>query len=123
MKSKLKKLIVIMVAMCLICISYLIGLYSENRVSYSNSENEISAEEIPFENSESESDFVEVFSHEFYKSHIAIIEEECRIHVDGSQLVDYYVDGNWYCYYVYNDGDAYIITLKNNHVDMDVIVN
>ena len=44
---------------------------------------------------------------------------ECGLAViDYVALIDSYEDGNWYAYYIYSDGDCYVITLKNNHVDV-----
>lgn len=53
---------------------------------------------------------------------IIISETEITI-IDEMKLVDSYEDGNWYCYYLYCDGDVYVVTLKNGHVDMAVQLN
>ena len=34
-----------------------------------------------------------------------------------------YEEGCWYCYYIYADGDVYVVTTKNNHVDICVQLN
>ena len=53
-----------------------------------------------------------------------ILIEECPFCViDEIYEIDSYVDGNWYCYYLYADGDVYVVTLKNNHVDICVQLN
>lgn len=53
-----------------------------------------------------------------------ILIEECPFYViDEIYEIDSYVDGNWYCYYLYADGDVYVVTLKNNHVDVCVQLN
>ena len=43
--------------------------------------------------------------------------------VDYMALVDSYVEGRWYCYYICADGDCYTVTIKNGHVDMFVQLN
>ena len=146
MKINMKKAIIIMVIFVLIEVAYLIGFYSTNKESYSNSENEICAEN-PSSNLESNSDFENEFldcdtdltSTEDYviiitdnesdinidePTHEDIMLNECPFStIDDSYLIDSYEDGNWYCYYLYCDGDVYVVTLKNNHVDVCVMLN
>lgn len=127
---------------------YLIGFYTPNKVTYGNSEDEI-AEEIPICESESEieteipisdedlteevdddiiiidnksEDDVEIVDSEPTLEDILI--DECPFYViDEIYEIDSYVEGNWYCYYIYADGDVYVVTLKNGHVDICVQLN
>lgn len=49
---------------------------------------------------------------------------ECPFYViDKIYEIDSYVEGNWYCYYIYADGDVYVVTTKNGHVDIYVQLN
>lgn len=94
------------------------------------SESELEIEsEIPNEISESNSDYdsddltnIEdcvIIIEEDEPTVEDIIMNECGLAViDYVALVDSYEDGNWYAYYIYSDGDCYVITLKNNHVDV-----
>ena len=43
--------------------------------------------------------------------------------IDEIYEIDSYVEGNWYCYYIYADGDVYVVTTKNGHVDICVQLN
>ena len=53
-----------------------------------------------------------------------ILIEECPFCViDEIYEIDSYTEGNWYCYYLFADGDVYVVTLKNNHVDICVQLN
>ena len=53
-----------------------------------------------------------------------ILIDECPFYViDEIYEIDSYVEGNWYCYYIYADGDVYVVTLKNGHVDICVQLN
>lgn len=53
-----------------------------------------------------------------------ILIEECPFCViDEIYEIDSYAEGNWYCYYLFADGDVYVVTLKNNHVDICVQLN
>ena len=53
-----------------------------------------------------------------------ILIEECPFCViDEIYEIDSYVKGNWYCYYIYADGDVYVVTTKNGHVDICVQLN
>ena len=146
MKMNIKNLIIIMIIFVLIEMAYLIGFYSTNKESYSNSENEICAEN-PSLNSESNLDFENEFldcdtdltSENDYDiiimddeadvntcelTHEDIMLNECPfVVIDESYLIDSYEEGNWYCYYLYCDGDVYVVTLKNNHVDVCVMLN
>ena len=50
--------------------------------------------------------------------------DECPFYViDEIYEIDSYVKGNWYCYYIYADGDVYVVTTKNGHVDICVQLN
>lgn len=148
MKINLKKLIGIMILIIAFEVVYLIGFYTPNKITYGNSEDEI-AEEIPICESESELEIeipisdedlteeidddiiitdedicdIEPLITEDGYTHEDIIFNECKLWVDYMQLVDCYEDGNWYCYYIYSDGDCYVVTLKNNHVDICVMLN
>ena len=53
----------------------------------------------------------------------AIIERDTGLHVDYIQLIDEYTKGNWCALYVHCDGDLYVITIKNNSVDVCCILN
>ena len=148
MKINLKKLIGIMILIIAFEVVYLIGFYTPNKVTYGNSEDEI-AEEIPICESESEieteipisdedlteevdddiiiidnksEDDVEIVDSEPTLEDILI--DECPFYViDEIYEIDSYVEGNWYCYYIYADGDVYVVTLKNGHVDICVQLN
>ena len=53
-----------------------------------------------------------------------ILINECPFYViDEIYEIDSYVKGNWYCYYIYADGDVYVVTTKNGHVDICVQLN
>lgn len=53
-----------------------------------------------------------------------ILIDECPFYViDEIYEIDSYVEGNWYCYYIYADGDVYVVTTKNGHVDVCVQLN
>ena len=53
-----------------------------------------------------------------------ILIDECPFYViDEIYKIDSYVEGNWYCYYIYADGDVYVVTTKNSHVDICVQLN
>lgn len=53
-----------------------------------------------------------------------ILVDECPFYViDEIYEIDSYVEGNWYCYYIYADGDVYVVTTKNGHVDICVQLN
>lgn len=131
---------------------YLIGFYMPNKVVYGNSEEEI-AEEIPICESELESEIENLISEseiaeedltEIPNDDIIIIEdepieeevieeeptlediliEECPFCViDEIYEIDFYEEGNWYCYYLFADGDVYVVTTKNGHVDVCVQLN
>lgn len=50
--------------------------------------------------------------------------DECPFCViDEIYEIDSYAKGNWYCYYIYADGDVYVVTTKNGHVDICVQLN
>ena len=53
-----------------------------------------------------------------------ILIDECPFYViDEIYEIDSYAKGNWYCYYIYADGDIYVVTTKNGHVDICVQLN
>lgn len=53
-----------------------------------------------------------------------ILINECPfVVIDELYEIDSYEEGNWYCYYIYADGDIYVVTLKNDHVDVCVQLN
>ena len=53
-----------------------------------------------------------------------ILIDECPfVVIDEIYEIDSYEEGNWYCYYLFADGDVYVVTLKNNHVDVCVQLN
>ena len=53
-----------------------------------------------------------------------ILIDECPFSViDEINEIDSYAKGNWYCYYIYADGDVYVVTTKNGHVDICVQLN
>ena len=148
MKINLKKLIGIMILIIAFEVVYLIGFYTPNKVTYGNSEDEI-AEEIPICESESEieteipisdedlteevdddiiivdnesEDDIEIVDSEPTLEDILI--NECPFSViDEIDEIDSYEEGCWYCYYIYADGDVYVVTTKNNHVDICVQLN
>ena len=69
-----------------------------------------------------EEDIVEIEDSEPTLEDILI--DECPFYViDEIYEIDSYVEGNWYCYYIYADGDVYVVTTKNGHVDICVQLN
>lgn len=146
--SYTKRVLAIGIIGIVICISYLYGFYTENKISFSNSENEISAdlteevsddtiimeeEILPSEEEEiclnkienenqnsdenSDDDFDDDFDTEG-RTHREIIEETLLQEVNMCKMIDSYEEGNWFVYYVYADGDVYVITFKNNSIDI-----
>lgn len=142
-----KRIIIVGIMGILIMLGYLCGFWAENKISFSNSENEISAEEdnlteeivddtiimeeeiaepiedeICLNKSESENENPISDSDEDSKTegrtHREIIEENLIQEVNVCKCIDAYEEGNWFCYYVYADGDIYVITLKNDRVDV-----
>lgn len=148
-KTILKKVIVIMLIFIAMEVCYLIGFYTENKISYGNSEEEISAEvsdeivdeisnedleieiEIPISNAdlteEIDDDIIIVDDESDVDSEPTledILINECPFSViDEIDEIDSYEEGCWYCYYIYADGDVYVVTTKNNHVDICVQLN
>ena len=148
-KTILKKVIVIMLIFIAMEVGYLIGFYTENKISYGNSEEEISAEvsneivdeisnedleietEIPISNAdlteEIDDDIIIVDDESDVDSEPTledILINECPFSViDEIDEIDSYEEGCWYCYYIYADGDVYVVTTKNNHVDICVQLN
>lgn len=148
-KTILKKVIVIMLIFIAMEVCYLIGFYTENKISYGNSEEEISAEvsdeivdeisnedlEIETEIPISDADLTEEIDDD-----IIIVDDESDVDseptledilinerpfsvIDEIDEIDSYEEGCWYCYYIYADGDVYVVTTKNNHVDICVQLN
>ena len=140
MKINLKKVVVIMICIIVFEIVYFVGFYASNKIAYGNSKDEIAAE---FSNSESENENEDEDVIEDSEStpsdltdseddDIIIIEDEdteptlediliaeCPFKViDEIYEIDSYKKGNWYCYYLFCDGDVYVVTLKNGHVDV-----
>lgn len=144
-KNILKKAIIIMVIFIAMEVCYLIGFYAENKISYGNSEEEISAEisdeisnedleietEIPISDAdlteETDDDIIIVDDKSDVDSEPTledILINECPFSViDEIDEIDSYEEGCWYCYYIYADGDVYVVTTKNNHVDICVQLN
>ena len=102
---------------------------SENKNLISESEiTEEDLTEIPnddiiiIEDEPIEEEVVEVIEKEPTLEDILI--DECPFYViDEIYEIDSYVEGNWYCYYIYADGDVYVVTTKNGHVDICVQLN
>lgn len=140
----IKRIIVIGIIGIIICVAYLCGFYAENKISFSNSESEIAVEEvdltkesvddiimveeiaeqstdneskIEIENENSDDDFDDDFDIEG-RTHREIIEESLLQEVNRCEMIDSYEDNNWFAYYVYADGDVYVITIKNNVIDI-----
>ena len=148
-KNILKKAIAIMLIFIAMEVCYLIGFYTENKISYGNSEEEISAEvsdeivdEISNEDLEIETEIPisDVDLTEETDDDIIIVDDESDIDseptledilinecpfsvIDEIYEIDSYEEGCWYCYYIYADGDVYVVTTKNNHVDICVQLN
>lgn len=148
-KNILKKVIAIMLIFIAMEVCYLIGFYTENKISYGNSEEEISAEvsdeivdeisnedleietEIPISDAdlteETDDDIIIVDDESDVDSEPTledILINECPFSViDEIYEIDSYEEGCWYCYYIYADGDVYVVTTKNNHVDICVQLN
>jgi hypothetical protein len=148
-KNILKKAIAIMLIFIAMEVCYLIGFYTENKISYGNSEEEISAEvsdeivdeisnenleietEIPISDAdlteETDDDIIIVDDESDMDSEPTledILINECPFSViDEIDEIDSYEEGCWYCYYIYADGDVYVVTTKNNHVDICVQLN
>ena len=153
-KTILEKAIAIMLIFVVMEICYLIGFSAENKISYGNSEEEISAEvsdeivdeisnedleietEIPISNenlTEEINDDIIMVDNE-PKDDIEIVDSEPTLEdmlinecpfsvIDEIREIDSYEEGCWYCYYIYADGDVYVVTTKNNHVDVCVQLN
>lgn len=43
--------------------------------------------------------------------------------IDYIRLIDKSTKYQWYAYYIQSDGDLYVITIRNNHVDVCCILN
>lgn len=148
MNNHVRNIVIIIVILVTAIIAYSVGMYAKNVVTVSNSEIENSAEvsdEIPIENSEENfeieneisisdtdltnevKDVIIITENEAVENKLTledIIMNECGLAViDYIALVDSYKDGNWYAYYICADGDCYVVTLKNNHVDVRCQLN
>lgn len=150
-KTILEKAIAIMLIFIAMEVCYLIGWSAENKISYGNSEEEISAEvsdeivdEISNEDLEIETEIpisdedltektnddiiiVDNESEDITDSEPTLEDmliNECPFSViDEIREIDSYEEGCWYCYYIYGDGDVYVVTTKNSHVDICVQLN
>lgn len=139
MESKVRNFVIIIVIIVTAALSYSLGIFAKNVIVNSESENaEILSEsgleiesEIPNEISESDFDYdsddltntedcaIIIEEVEAEPTVEDIIMNECGLAViDYIALIDSYEDGNWYAYYICSDGDCYVVTLKNNHVDV-----
>lgn len=137
MDNKVRNFVIIIVIIVVAILAYSVGIFAKNVII--NSESETTAElleseleiesEIPNEISESDFDYdsddltnVEdcvIIIEEDEPTVEDVIMNECGLTViDYVALIDSYEDGNWYAYYIHSDGDCYVITLKNNHVDV-----
>ena len=47
-----------------------------------------------------------------------IIDMQTGLHVDYIKLIDKYPKGHWAAYYLCADGDVYVVTIKNDNVDV-----
>jgi ABC-type transport system substrate-binding protein len=43
--------------------------------------------------------------------------------IDYMRLIDKSTKYKWYAYYIQSDGDLYVVTIRNNHVDVCCILN
>lgn len=137
MDNKARNFVIIIVIIVVAILAYSVGIFAKNVIANSESETaEILSEseleiesEIPNEISESDFDYdsddltnIEdcvIIIEEAEPTVEDIIMNECGLAViDYIALIDSYEDGNWYAYYICSDGDCYVITLKNNHVDV-----
>ena len=137
MDNKVRNFVIIIVIIVVAILAYSVGIFAKNVIANSESETaEILSEsgleiesEIPNEILESDFDYDSddltnnedcvIIIEENEPTVEDVIMNECGLAViDYVALIDSYEDGNWYAYYIYSDGDCYIITLKNNHVDV-----
>ena len=137
MDNKVRNFVIIIVIIVVAILAYSVGIFAKNVIANSESETaEILSEseleiesEIPNEISESDFDYdsddltnIEdcvIIIEENEPTVEDVIMNECGFAViDYVALIDSYEDGNWYAYYICSDGDCYVITLKNNHVDV-----
>jgi hypothetical protein len=139
MDNKVRNFVIIIVIIVVAILAYSLGIFAKNVIANSESETaEILSEsgleiesEIPNEISESDFDYdsddltdtedctIIIEEVEAEPTVEDIIMNECGLAViDYVALIDSYEDGNWYAYYICSDGDCYVITLKNNHVDV-----
>ena len=137
MDNKVRNFVIIIVIIVVAILAYSVGIFAKNVIANSESETaEILSEseleiesEIPNEISESDFDYdsddltnIEdcvIIIEENEPTVEDVIMNECGLAViDYVALIDSYEDGNWYAYYICSDGDCYVITLKNNHIDV-----
>lgn len=137
MNNKVRNFVIIVVIIVVAILAYSVGIFAKNVIANSESETaEMLSEsgleiesEIPNEISESDFDYDSddltskddcvIIIEENEPTVEDVIMNECGLAViDYVALIDSYEDGNWYAYYIYSDGDCYVITLKNNHVDV-----
>lgn len=52
------------------------------------------------------------------RKHKRLIQKELCQEIDSVECIDKYKKGKWFVYYVYAEGDVYVITVKNNAVDV-----
>ena len=124
MDNKVRNFVIIIVIIVVAILAYSVGIFAKNVIANSESETaEILSE------SESDYDYDDLTDTNDYAIIIEEVETEPTIEdvimnecglavIDYIALVDSYEDGNWYAYYICADGDCYVITLKNNHVDV-----
>ena len=139
MDNKVRNFVIIIAIIVVAILAYSVGIFAKNVIANSESETaEILSEsgleiesEIPNEVLESDFDYdsddltdtedcaIIIEEVEAEPTVEDIIMNECSLAViDYVALIDSYEDGNWYAYYICSDGDCYVITLKNNHVDV-----
>ena len=137
MDNKVRNFVIIVVIIVVAILAYSVGIFAKNVIANSESETaEMLSEsgleiesEIPNEISESDFNYdyddltntedCAIIIEESEPTVEDVIMNECGLAViDYVALIDSYEDGNWYAYYIYSDGDCYVITLKNNHVDV-----
>lgn len=95
---------------------------AEEDLTETSNDDIIIIEDEPTKEEVIEEEVVEVIEKEPTLEDILI--EECPFYViDEIYEIDSYEEGNWYCYYIYADGDIYVVTLKNDHVDICVQLN
>ncbi len=74
-----------------------------------------------WEPKEQESEPIEVLDLDNAPDVAFLIEEQTDLHVDSVAIIDSWK--TWYCYYVQADGDLYVITVKNEEVQVCTMLN